>query len=299
MRDIVIYFNGERGFRTLERVVGGGHGVLAAVLPEKLECSDTARRATATGVEVWHAADVNDGAFVERLRSGKPKLGLIAGFSTIFKAPLIGTPELGTINLHAGRLPQYRGGSPLNWQIINGEKTAGISVIRIDEGIDTGPVLAEDEFPIDSTDTIAQIHEKANRRFPELVVQVLEGLDKGTLTETPQDEAQAHYWRQRKPADGRIDWREMTARQVHDLVRAVTRPYPGAFTEWDGKQVRVFATELAENGFDGEPGSVSRSAGGDIAVACSEGAVLFTDFDIDGDAGADLPAGARLGSDGP
>lgn len=298
MHDIVIYLNGERGLATLEGIVADGHGVLRAVVPAKLEGSDIAERAGATGAVVEAVADVNDPEFVSALSALKPQLGLIAGYSTIFKTPLIETPARGTINLHAGRLPQYRGGSPLNWQIINGEKTAGISIIRIDEGIDTGPVLAKAEFPIEATDTIADLHGKANRLFPELVLGVVRSMDDGTLTETPQDEAEAHYWRQRKPADGRIDWQGMTARQVHDLVRAVTRPYPGAFTEWDGKQVRVFGTELAENGFDGEPGCVSRSEGGP-AVACSEGAVLFTDFDIDGDSGADLPADVRLGGDRP
>ena len=298
MQDIVIYLNGERGLATLEGIVAEGHGVARAVVPANLEGSDFAERAGTAGAVVEAVADVNDPEFVSALSALKPQLGLIAGYSTIFKAPLIETPARGTINLHAGRLPQYRGGSPLHWQIINGEKTAGISVTRIDEGIDTGPVLAKAEFPIEATDTIADLHDKANRLFPELVLDVLRSMDDGTLTETPQDEAEAHYWHQRKPADGRIDWRRMTARQVHDLVRAVTRPYPGAFTEWDGKQVRVFGTELAENGFAGEPGSVSRSDGGP-AVACSEGAVLFTDFDIDGDAGAELPTDIRLGGDMP
>jgi len=298
MRDIVIFLNGERGLKTLEVVVAGGHGVRCAVTPDNLAGSDVAKRVVAAGVEPWPTADVNDAQFVDRLRDMEPRLGLIAGYSTIFKRPLIEAPALGTINLHAGPLPRYRGGSPLNWQIINGETTAGVSVIRIDEGIDTGPVLAEATFEIGPKDTIADAHAQANRLFPELVLKVLDGLDGGTLTERPQDEDAARYWFQRKAEDGRIDWPHMTAKQVHDLVRAVTRPYPGAFTEWEGRRVHVFAVELANGAPTGAPGQVYGSKGGP-AVICREGAVMLSDFDVDGDAGTDLPTGVRLGDAGP
>ncbi|MFQ5763788.1 MAG: methionyl-tRNA formyltransferase [Rhodospirillales bacterium] len=293
MQDIVIYLNGERGLATLERIVAEGHGVARVIVPGPLAGADVAGRAEAAGVPVEAVADVNDAEFVAGLAESKPRLGLIAGFSSIFQAPLIAMPQSGTVNLHAGPLPGYRGGSPLNWQLINGETTAGISVIRIDEGIDTGPVLAAGEFPIEPDDTIAELHEKANRLFPELVLRVLEGLDDGTLIETPQDETKARYWRQRKPADGRIDWRRMTAADVRNLVRAVTRPYPGAFTQWEGRTVRVFAAALVNGAAAGEPGQVAAADG--PLVACRDGWVRLVDYDVDGDAGAALPEGARLG----
>ncbi len=298
MRGIVIYLNGERGLVTLEAVVGAGHGVMAAVVPERLRDSKVARRAARTGVAVEPVAKVNDPAFVSSLKARKPRLGLIGGYSTIFKKPLIEAPEFGTINLHGGRLPEYRGGSPLNWQIINGETIAGISVIRVDEGIDSGPVLAGAEFPISPDDAIADLHAKANALFPGLVLQVLDGFDKGTLVERRQDESRARYWRQRKPADGWIDWNGMTAPKVRDLVRAITRPYPGAFTDWQGERLRVFAARVADAAPAGPPGCVIGHDGAAPVVACREGALVFTDYEVSEVAGAPLPKGAQLGGGG-
>jgi len=298
VHDIVIYLNGERGLVTLEAVLAAGHGVTAVVVPERLAGSEVARRAAKTGAAVEPVAKVNDPAFVESLKARKARLGLIGGYSTIFKKPLIEAPELGTINLHGGRLPEYRGGSPLNWQIINGETVAGVSVIRVDEGIDSGPVLAEATFPIGPDDTIADAHEKANGLFLGLVLTVLKGFDDGTLVERRQDETHARYWRQRKPADGWINWHDMPAGKVRDLVRGITRPYPGAFTDWQGQRVRVFAARFVDDAPAGAPGCVVGHASAQPMVACRDGALAFTDYEVAEVAGAPLPKDAQLGGGG-
>lgn len=295
MKNIVIFLNGERGLATLDAVVAAGHEVASAVVPAKLGNSGVARRASAAGAAVEAVVNVNNPEFVASLKAKRPTLGLVAGFSTIFKAPLIGTPARGTLNLHGGKLPQYRGGSPLNWQIINGEKTAGLSVIRVDEGIDTGPVLAETEFAIGPDDTIGDLHEKANRLFPRLVVQVLKGLDDGTLVERPQDETKARYWRQRKPNDGRLHWQDLTAAQAYNLVRAITRPYPGAFTAWDGKKVRIYGARVTATPVSGAPGGVCALDGSAPVVLCAEGALVLTDYDVEGAGGQAIPVGTTLG----
>jgi methionyl-tRNA formyltransferase len=295
VKDIVIYLNGERGLVTLEAIAAAGHRVASVVVPAKLKDSDVAKRAGAAAASVEAVSNVNDPEFVAALKLKRPRLGLVAGFSTIFKAPLIGTPELGTLNLHGGKLPQYRGGSPLNWQIINGEKIAGISVIRVDQGIDTGPVLAEAEFPIGPDDTIRELHEKANKLFPGLVLQVLKGLDDGTLVERPQDETKARYWRQRKPNDGRLRWRDLTATQAYNLVRAITRPYPGAFTVLDGKMMRIFAARIADGSVSGSPGDICAFDGSAPVVSCAEGALALTDYDVEGIKSPTIQVGTHLG----
>jgi methionyl-tRNA formyltransferase len=143
------------------------------------------------GLDVVCAGDVNAGEFVADLTALTPRLSMILGYPKIFRKSLIESPELGTINLHAGPLPQYRGGSPLNWQILNGEEMAGISIIQIDEGIDTGPVLAEAKFPIGPDDAISDAHDNVNKRFPELLLDVLSQIEAGKLSPRPQQKTGA------------------------------------------------------------------------------------------------------------
>ena len=173
MQQIAMFLNGERGLGVTRAVLDAGHSICCAIVPNILENRNfIAKNLSKFDIRVDYVENVNEQNFLSALRERQPMLNIIAGFPTIFRRPLIEIPALGTINLHAGRLPGYRGGSPLNWQMINGELAAGISVIRIDEGIDTGPVLAETEIAIDLDDDIADLHRKANSQFPKLVVQV-------------------------------------------------------------------------------------------------------------------------------
>ena len=116
------------------------------------------------------------------------------------------------INLHSGPLPEYRGGSPLNWQMIHGKDKIGLSVIFMDEGIDTGPILAEDWINVSHNDTASTLVPKANECFATMVCGVLEDISKGTLSPHIQDESKAAYWHQRNDDDGQILWDQMTAK---------------------------------------------------------------------------------------
>ncbi|MBM3558493.1 MAG: hypothetical protein FJX53_01065, partial [Alphaproteobacteria bacterium] len=260
--------------------------------PERTSNAEIVAACAAAGLAPHAVADVNAPAFVASLAGAR--LAIIGGYSTIFGAPLIAAPALGTINLHAGRLPQYRGGSPLNWQMINGEKSAAISVIRVDAGIDTGDVLAEAEFPIRPRDTIADLHERANALFPALVVDVISRFARGETVGRAQDPALGRYWHQRNDADGRIDWQRMTAAQVDALVRAVTRPYHGAHTTHAGSKLRVFAVEIPPVAIHGVPGRVVHLQRTGPYVVCADQAVLLIDFATEDGARPRLPTGACL-----
>jgi len=295
MDGIVFYLNGERGIAALKAVCAAGHGVCAVVFPDTLSWTDElVVLAQDCGAAALPTADVNAPAFLATLAGMAPKLGIIGGYATIFKMPLIELPEQGTINLHGGRIPAYRGGSPLNWQIIQGEREIGISVLRVDARIDAGPVLAARTFPLGEDEDIDVAHAKANALFPELLVKVLDGLESGTLDERPQDESQAGYWHQRNDADGRIDWNGMTAQQVVNLVRGVARPYPGAWTVLDGQRVRVFKARVADVAIRGVPGRVLHMMGGGPQVVCADRAVTLEDFATDEGARPDIRAGQRF-----
>ncbi|MGE0254637.1 MAG: methionyl-tRNA formyltransferase [Alphaproteobacteria bacterium] len=293
MDGIHVFLNAGRGSAVVRRLAEAGHGIAAVhVPPERAQNAEIVAACDVAGLTPHPVPDVNDPVFVGTLADAR--LAVIGGYSTIFRKPLFDAPALGTINLHAGRLPQYRGGSPLNWQLINGEERAAISVIRVDDGIDTGDVLAEAEFAIGPADTIADLHERANVLFPQLVLDVVERFARGETGGRAQDPALGRYWHQRNDADGRIDWQRMTATQVHALVRAVTRPYPGAHTMAGDTRLRVFAVEVPALAIHGAPGRVVHLQRTGPYVVCADRAVLLRDYAAEDGTRPRLPTGTYL-----
>ena len=143
MNHVILFLNGVRGIPVIETIHKSKHEIIAVVTPSNT--SDEISK-TIKNLKVSHLCfeKINTEESIAQLKNFDPELFIVAGYSTILKQKVLDIPQLGTINLHAGRLPEYRGGSPLNWQLINGEEKAGISVILMDEGIDTGSVLAEE-----------------------------------------------------------------------------------------------------------------------------------------------------------
>ena len=155
-------------------------------------------------------------------------LAVVAGFAYIFTEEEISRPKYGFINCHAGKLPEYRGGSPLNWAIINGEKRIHQCLIQMDSGIDTGDILYEASFKPGKNDTIDDLHEMVNRAFPQMVLMAVEELEEcGHMQSRPQliKGGVARYWPQRTAADSEITL-DMPPAQVYNKVRACREPYP-------------------------------------------------------------------------
>jgi methionyl-tRNA formyltransferase len=189
------------------------------------------------------------------------QVGVCVGWPQILKAHELALPIWGWINCHAGPVPEYRGGSPLNWQIINGASLIGVSVLKMTEGIDDGPVLAEQTFNLLPEEDISHAHAKANALFAGMVPQVLERIALGEQPERRQI-GPATYWHQRDDGDGKIDWHWPAAR-VHNFVRALTRPYPGA---WYRDRIRVWKTSLDCPEIRGRPGHIFNLQGKRYAV---------------------------------
>jgi len=250
--NLIIFGNGERsievyrnlniknhninGFITVEK----NYSFLQQFIPKKLLIS---------------LEDINNEEAINNFLKLKPDLFIVAGFSQIFTKELLSIPKIGTINLHAGKLPKYRGGSPLNWQLINREEKAGISIILMDEGIDTGNILAEDIFEIEKEDDINSLHNKANKKFPKLVIEAIKELEKGNKG-IKQDESQAIYWHQRQEKDGEINFKILNALDVQYKIKALSPPYNGAWANLDGKKIIFTKSEIPKLKIKGTPGKV-------------------------------------------
>ena len=283
--------NGERGAVCLNALLGKGYKIVCVLVhpltKEEEDPGSVTKVAEKMGLPVLHPVNVNDPNIIADLLQFAPDLIVLAGYRQIVKQAFIDLSEFGCINLHGGVLPQYRGSSPMNWALIKGDREFGISITQVDTGVDTGNVLDERIFPISNEDTIVDLHRTANRAFPEMLLGVLAQIENGTSQGRIQDEAQASYWPLRFPADGLILWVMYTADQIHNRIRALTEPYPCAFTFFKGQRVKLLASRLNDVPHYGDPGRIYAKRRGGILV-CASDRCLWIQRALIGEAQEDL-----------
>ena len=172
--------------------------------------------------------EVNNYKIISYIKKYNIDFNIIAGFPYIFKKDLLNAANHATINLHGGRLPEYKGASTLNWQIINGEKKIGISIIKANEGIDKGNILGFSSFLLKKSYDISDVHHIANNRFAKLLPTVLKKFINNKIIFLAN--IGGKNYKQRNSSDGLIIWKKMSKEKVFNFVRAITKPYPGAFS---------------------------------------------------------------------
>lgn len=256
---IVFWGKGNRGINCLQSLCDSGYRpdlIVAEPQKEKPWYGSILELARNLKLKSIDPLDPNQEDVQAKLKEIQPDLFILAGYGKILKKDTMDIPRIMSINLHAGKLPKYRGSSPLNWALINGERSFTLSIIKVDTGVDTGDILLERTFEIKSNDTIADLHNIANRQFPEMLIEVIRNIEKENDKGVRQDPLKGSYYPLRFPEDGLILWDVFTAEQIHNRIRALTDPYPGAFTYFGDKKVKLLASELAEFDHYGEPGRV-------------------------------------------
>lgn len=183
------------------------------------------------------------------------------------------------LGIHASLLPRYRGGAPLPWAIINGEKETGVTLFYLEGGVDSGDILGQRRIPITREDTIATLYEKIEDASINVLTDIVPALAAGTAVRVPQDESEATVFPQRTPADGLINWDQPT-RKVYDFIRAQTAPYPGAFWHHDGTKVTVWEALMADSPVKLAPGGVEES-NGNLIVGTADGALELTRVSVE------------------
>lgn len=274
-----IYLNGDRGLEVLKSLILKDYKNLEVFIDKK---NTTIEDFCSKNDLVLNSnIKVNSDKHIVYVMRKNPYLSIVAGFSQIFNNKLIDLPQKGTVNLHAGPLPEYRGGSPLNWQIIEGKSKIGISLIKMNEGIDTGEVIEIKYFSLSKSQNIGDAHSIANKFFPSLVLNFLGKLNKNSVKLIKQKTRNAKYWHQRQDRDGLIRWDKMNASQVHNFVRALTNPYKGAFSYYRGKKVRILKTDIIKEGFYGTPGRIIKNKKSFIVI-CSDKGIKIENYIIEG-----------------
>ena len=223
--------------------------------------------ATAHGIAVETPASFAHQAVQHSFAGLEADAAVVAAYGLILPPPVLAAPRFGCLNVHASLLPRWRGAAPIQRAIMAGEAMTGVCVMRMDEGLDTGPVLLAEEVPIGSRGTAGELHDELARRGAALMVAALDGLAEGRLEATPQAAEGASYAAKLTAAEERLDWRRPAA-ELERLVRALA-PAPGAWFAIAGERIKVREAELVADGA-GVPATVLDAA---LAVACGGGAL--------------------------
>jgi len=226
--------------------------------------------AARSGIPVFQPEKARHPDAVARIAAEAPDLIVVVAYGHILPKSILDIPRLGCINVHASLLPKYRGAAPINWAVARGETVTGITIMRMDEGMDTGPMLHVREMPVGEEDTAETMYSKLSILGAEALREALRKLREGTLAETPQDAALATYAPLLTKEHGRIDW-SRPAGEVRNLVRGMA-PWPSAFALHAGRTLKVLSCLLVrEPGGGGAPGEIVALGRDGIAVACGEG----------------------------
>jgi len=279
----ILFFGGhDLGKITLEYLLEQDKNVVAAVMTETdNEWYHGLEEVTDKyNLKLFEEKNINNNQFVEKVRDElKPDLIVSVNFDQIFKKEIINIPEKGCINIHASLLPKYRGRAPLNWAILNGEEETGVTVHYINEGIDTGKIILQEKIEIKKTDYIADILKKVKGKYPELINKAVDLIDNDEVEPVEQKKENGSYYGKRTPADGLINW-EQSAKIIYNLIRAVSHPYPGAFTYLDDEKVFIWRAEVeAKNANNEQPGKIIEKSDDSLFVQCGKGQLFVTDYE--------------------
>ena len=273
---------------SLQALVENGYAVVAVVTaPDKpagrgmqLKASAVKEYALSQNLPVLQPEKLKNPEFLEELKAFRADLQIVVAFRMLPEV-VWNMPEMGTVNVHASLLPQYRGAAPINWAIINGEKETGVTTFRLKHEIDTGNILLQYKTQILPEDNIGTVYEKLMQQGAALLLKTVDGLVDGSISAQPQQETSASKHAPKIfKEDCQINW-EHTAEAVHNLVRGLS-PYPAAFTTLEGKQLKVFATSWQQEAHQQSSGQYQTDGKTFLRFAAADGWVSVLDVQYEG-----------------
>ena len=235
----------------LKAIIEAGHRVVAVVTqPDKpkgrgkeVRMTPVKECAIAHGIPVFQPVKVKDAEAARILRGYEADVFVVAAFGQILSEEILNMPKYGCVNIHASLLPKYRGSAPIQWAIINGERTTGVTIMQMDKGIDTGDMLMKAEVTITPKETGDSLHDKLAEAGAKLIVEVLPKIESGDITPVKQNDEESCYAKMLLKSMGRIDWRQ-SAEKLDCLIRGLIS-WPGASTACRGKMLKIWEEEVA------------------------------------------------------
>jgi len=268
---------------SLNALIDSGEDVVAIVTQpdkpkgrgKKITLPPVRKTALTHNIPVFQPDKIKDESFITAIKKLCPDIIVVVAYGNILPKAILNIPSKGCINVHASLLPKYRGAAPVNWAIINGETETGITTMLMDEGMDTGDMLLTEKVEIKNDDTASSLHDRLKYIGANLLLKTINGIKSETIKPIPQDNLQATYAPMLKKEDGRIDW-TMKAGEIQNLTRGLN-PWPGAYTRWNGKQIKIFKAEVGTEVKE-EPGTVINVSTEGIIVATGRGILLIKEL---------------------
>ncbi|HEY7130830.1 MAG TPA: methionyl-tRNA formyltransferase [Candidatus Limnocylindrales bacterium] len=300
----------EEGRRCLAALVEAGERFagIVTITPElRATTSGWARfdeLAAAIDAPLIEVRDLNAPENVARLAELRADLLIVVGWTRLLGGEVLALPRLGAVGFHASLLPRYRGRAPVNWALIHDEPATGNTMFFLDEGVDTGDIIDQRTIPIGDDDDVRTLYEKVSDAGTEMLLAHLPALKAGTAPRRAQDHTAATIMPRRRPEDGVIDWHR-DARSLRNWVRALTVPYPGAFSTLDGRRVIIWQARVGSTTTTEPPGRLidAGEGAGEVGVATGDGVLVLERIEWAGEApvaGRELAAfvGRSFGGEG-
>lgn len=268
---------------SLKALIDAKYNILAVITqPDKpkgrgrvMTMSPVKALAIQQGIHVYQPEKIRDKDIINKIKKLSPDLIVVVAYGKILPETIINIPPKGCINVHASLLPKYRGAAPINCAIISGEQETGVTIMFIDKGMDTGPVLTAEKVPIACSDTSIDLHDKLKVKGAQLLVKTIDLLKIGDIMPRAQDDSQATYSPMLKKEDGRIDWGK-SAEEIRNLIRGLF-PWPCAYTHYNDTMLKIFNGKIDTELTNEIPGTIIGTNTDGLRVATGNGIFIIQD----------------------
>lgn len=283
----------------LVSLVEAGHEVIGVVTqPDKpkgrgREVLMTPVKETALkyNIPVYQPIKAREPEFVQLLKDLAPEVMVVAAFGQLLPKSILDIPPFGCVNIHASLLPKYRGAAPIQYAVINGEKESGITTMMMAEALDTGDMLDQEAVRLAEDETGGSLHDKLSEIGGRLILKTLDKLKAGTAVRIPQEDEKACYVGMIKKSMGDIDW-SMEARAIERLIRGLN-PWPSAYTNWNGKVMKLWKAEAIEKEYEGAFGQVVEAGKTSLMIKTGRGVISVKELQLQGKKRMDISAFLR------
>lgn len=274
----------------LEAIIKAGHEVTAVVTqPDKakgrsgqVQFPPVKECAVKYGIPAFQPIKVKTPEAIEELKKFEADIYVVAAFGQILSKEILEIPKYGCVCIHASLLPKYRGAAPINWCIIDGEKETGITIMQMDEGIDTGDILTQKKVAIEEKETAESLFDKLSQAGAELIVETLPMIERGEIIPVKQEDNLSCYAKMMDKSLGKIDWAK-DAVSIERLVRGLNS-WPSAYTSFHGKSVKLWSCDVVSADFGGteKPGTIVEVTKDYFSVACGKGILRVCELQLEG-----------------
>lgn len=271
---------------SLEALLSAGHDVAAVYTqPDKpkgrgLDMAPPPVKLTAIkhSIECRQPSSMKDPDVWKQIRETGADCIAVAAYGKLLPTEVLNSARYGCVNVHSSLLPKYRGAAPINWAVINGEKVTGVTIMQLNEGMDTGDILMQRETPIGPDENAGELHDRLAVMGAELLIETLDGLEKGAITPVRQDDSLASRAPMLNKTMCAVDW-TVPAQAVHDKIRGL-QPWPVAVCVLGGKRIKLFGSKLRDDMPSGTPGEIMSVS--PLIIACGGGCVEITELQGEG-----------------